>query len=161
MKYLLVVGVQQMAVQPHSSRFVLLSHTLERINVLIRLLRKKEYTVVFSQYISEQMGETSWDAQIAADIREGDAVISHMGANPFFKSQLQTELALASTVIICGAHTNIAVRDAACTLSDMGKQVVVVSDCCSASSPNVHQFTLEDLSHSRKNVRVCSLQELS
>lgn len=94
--------------------------------------------------------EDSWGAEFfnGLEPRDGEAVVTHRRVNAFFDSPLaQTLRELdAGRLIIAGVATNSAVEHTARHAADMGFEVVVAADACSAADPAVHDAALFNVS---------------
>ncbi len=79
--------------------------------------------------------------------QDGDRVITHQRIGGFHDSDLDDLLRNASvdTVAFLGVATNASVEGTARVASDLGYQVLVVSDACSAATPQAHAASLESL----------------
>ncbi len=99
---------------------------------------------------SGAMVEGSWGAQFFEGLepREGEAVVTHRRVNAFFDSPLEDALREldAGRLILAGVATNSVVEHSARHAADMGYEVVVAADACSAADPAVHDAALFNLS---------------
>ncbi|HEX7693529.1 MAG TPA: isochorismatase family cysteine hydrolase [Sphingomonas sp.] len=99
---------------------------------------------------SGAMVEGSWGAQFFEGLepREGEAVVTHRRVNAFFDSPLEGALREldAGRLILAGVATNSVVEHSARHAADMGYEVVVAADACSAADPAVHDAALFNLS---------------
>ncbi|QJY47457.1 cysteine hydrolase family protein [Pseudonocardia broussonetiae] len=79
--------------------------------------------------------------------RDGDRVVTHHRVGGFQGSELDAVLRAAGvdTVVFCGVATNASVEGTARVASDLGYRTVVVSDACSAGSPEAHEASLASL----------------
>lgn len=95
------------------------------------------------------MQEGSWGAEFFDGLQPEpmELVISHTRINAFYGSNLEEALRIhrATTVVCAGVATNYVVEHTARHGSDMGFDVVVVSDACSAGDLNLHQASLRNL----------------
>lgn len=92
-------------------------------------------------------GEPGADVVDALAPIAGDVVVTHCRTNPFLGSDLDTILKTTrtETVIICGVATNVIVQTAAFGAADLGYQVVVAEDACSAATPEAHAAAIDTL----------------
>lgn len=88
-------------------------------------------------------------ADITAELtpRDGDHVVTHNRVGGFQGSDLDATLREAGvdTVVFIGVATNASVEGTARAASDLGYRTVVVSDACSAGSPEAHEASLGSL----------------
>jgi nicotinamidase-related amidase len=78
---------------------------------------------------------------------DGDTVVTHHRVGGFHDSQLDATLRTAGvdTIAFVGVATNASVEGTARVASDLGYRTVVVSDACSAGSPEAHAASLQSL----------------
>jgi nicotinamidase-related amidase len=90
--------------------------------------------------------EGTWGAQIHDELRPepGEIVVVKRRVSAFYHSDLQIALADAGarTLILCGVATNFVVEGTARDAADAGFTVIVVEDCCSTVSEEVHRASL-------------------
>jgi nicotinamidase-related amidase len=90
--------------------------------------------------------EGSWGAEFHAGLQpiSGESVVTHGRVNAFFNSTLEANLrALGVTrLIMAGVATNSVVEHSARHAADMGYEVTVVSDACSAARQDIHEASL-------------------
>ncbi|WP_300007595.1 isochorismatase family cysteine hydrolase [Pseudonocardia sp.] len=88
-------------------------------------------------------------AAVTAELapRDGDHVVTHTRVGGFQDSDLDATLrgAGVDTVVFLGVATNASVEGTARVASDLGYRTVVVSDACSAGSPEAHEASLGSL----------------
>lgn len=77
----------------------------------------------------------------------GDIVVEHRRVSAFHGSDLNTILKSQGikTLVLTGVATNLSVEGTARDASNEGYSVIVLADCCSAASPEIHQASLETL----------------
>ncbi|WP_082521283.1 MULTISPECIES: cysteine hydrolase family protein [unclassified Sphingopyxis] len=99
---------------------------------------------------SGAMEEGSWGAEFfdGLEPRGGEAVVTHGRVNAFFESSLEETLRGldAGRLIVAGVATNSVVEHSVRHAADMGYDVVVAADACSAADPAVHAAALFNLS---------------
>lgn len=92
------------------------------------------------------MEEGSWGAEFHEGLEPeaSEAVVTHARVNAFFESSLEARLhALGATrLVMAGVATNSVVEHSARHAADMGYEVVVAADACSAADPAVHDAAL-------------------
>jgi nicotinamidase-related amidase len=79
--------------------------------------------------------------------QDGDHVVTHQRVGGFHDSDLDENLRGAGidTVVFLGVATNASVEGTARAASDLGYRVLIVSDACSAATPEAHTASLESL----------------
>jgi nicotinamidase-related amidase len=77
----------------------------------------------------------------------GDFVIDHRRVTAFHGTELNTLLKRQgiTTLALTGVATNLTVEGTAREASNEGYNVIILADCCSAASPEIHQASLETL----------------
>jgi nicotinamidase-related amidase len=87
--------------------------------------------------------------EIAAEVAPGpdDVVVTHQRVGGFQGSTLQRELDARDvrTVVILGVATNVSVESTARWATDLGYDVVLVEDACSAATLEAHQASVASL----------------
>lgn len=73
-----------------------------------------------------------------------ETVVVHNRVNGFYDSMLETRLRVlgATHLVLSGVATNSCVEHTARHAADMGYEVTVAQDACSASRPDVHDMAL-------------------
>src|SRR6476469_1960467 len=79
--------------------------------------------------------------------QDTDRIVTHQRVGGFHNSELEEVLRSAGvdTVAFLGVATNASVEGTARAASDLGYRVLVVSDACSAATPEAHNAALESL----------------
>ena len=79
--------------------------------------------------------------------QDTDRVVTHQRVGGFHDSELDEILRSAGveTVVFLGVATNASVEGTARVASDLGYRVLVISDACSAATPEAHAASLESL----------------
>jgi len=97
--------------------------------------------------------EGSWGSEfytsLAPDLDNGrEFVVKHSRINAFFGSQLEEILRVmgVSHLLIAGVATHSVVESTVRHAVDMGYEVSVAADACSAADPAVHQASLHSMS---------------
>ncbi|WP_136162675.1 cysteine hydrolase family protein [Sphingomonas flavalba] len=92
------------------------------------------------------MEEGSWGVDWHAGLEPlaGEAVVTHGRVNAFYDSPLEAVLSDlgATRLAMAGVATNSVVEHSARHAADMGYEVVVAADACSAARPEVHDAAL-------------------
>lgn len=98
---------------------------------------------------SGAMMEASWGAEFYPGLGPlpGEFVVTHNRVNAFFNSSLEGVLRAlkAERLILAGIATNSVVETTARHAADMGYEVLVVSDACSAGDPRLHEASLANM----------------
>jgi nicotinamidase-related amidase len=88
----------------------------------------------------------AWGTEICSELvpRENEIVFTKTSANAFFNTPLLAWLYRngMERLILTGVVTNLAVESAARFADDAGFSGVVASDCCAASSKEMHDFAV-------------------
>lgn len=96
------------------------------------------------------MVEGSWGSAFyeALEPEEGEAVVTHNRVNAFYNSPLEQVLRRlgVTQLIMAGVATNSVVEHSARHAADMGYEVVVAADACSAARLDVHEAALFNIS---------------
>lgn len=99
---------------------------------------------------SGAMEEGSWGAgwHDGLEPATDEAVVTHGRVNAFFESTLEKVLGDlgATRLIMAGVATNSVVEHSARHAADMGYEVVVAADACSAARSEVHEAALFNIS---------------
>lgn len=77
----------------------------------------------------------------------GEPVVTHARINAFYGSDLQRVLDVlgARTLVVAGVATHSAVEHTARHAADVGYEVVVAADACTAGDPVLHEASLRTL----------------
>ena len=98
---------------------------------------------------SGAMQEGSWGAEFYDGLGpEGDEiVVAHDRVNAFYDSELGQQLTRlgARRLVMAGVATNSVVEHSARHAADMGYEVVVLADACSAGRADLHQAALDNI----------------
>lgn len=99
---------------------------------------------------TKAMEEGSWGSAFyeGLDPHDDEAVVTHGRVNAFFDSPLEQVLRRlgATKLILAGVATNSVVEHTARHAADMGYEVVVAADACSAARTAVHDAALFNIS---------------
>lgn len=108
--------------------------------------------------------EGDWGSEFFEGLQpiDDEVVVVHNRVNGFYDSNLETRLrGLGAThLILAGVATNSCVEHTARHAADMGYEVTVVEDACSASRDDVHQAALYNISLIGHVARVDDLKEI-
>ncbi len=90
--------------------------------------------------------EGTWGAEIhdAVSPQEEETVVTKRAVSAFYGSDLAALLDAAGvdTLLLCGVATNFVVEGTAREATDRGYNVVVVGDCCTSASQELHDAAL-------------------
>ncbi len=90
--------------------------------------------------------EGTWGAEIheAVTPQDGDMVVTKRAVSAFYGSDLAVLLATGGidTLLLCGVATNFVVEGTAREATDRGYNVVIVGDCCTSASQELHDAAL-------------------
>lgn len=93
--------------------------------------------------------EGGWGAEFHAGFEPlpGEIVVTHDRVNAFFRSHLEEQLRQldVNCLVMAGVATNSVVEHSARHAADMGYQVIVVADACSAARRDVHLAALDNI----------------
>ncbi len=99
---------------------------------------------------SGAMVDGSWGAEFYAGLepQDGEFVVTHSRINGFFDSSLEQVLRKleVTRLIMAGVATNSVVEHTARHAADMGYEVIVAADACSAGQREVHDAALYNIS---------------
>ena len=90
-----------------------------------------------------------WGGEIIDELKpvKGEEVVEKNRVNAFYNSKLEEILkeAWIDTLIITGVATNWVVEATARHASDADYQVIVVEDCCSSMTQELHDFAIKNI----------------
>lgn len=93
--------------------------------------------------------EGTWGAEFHAQLkpRRGELVVTHSRINAFYGSDLELVLTSlgARRLVVAGVATHSAVEHTARHAADLGYEVFVAADACSAADPELHAASLRTL----------------
>jgi nicotinamidase-related amidase len=89
----------------------------------------------------------TWGAEFpdALAPADGELVVTKQCVNPFFNTNLLSLLHARkiNRLVLGGVATNMVVESTARYGDDAGFEIVVVEDCCAASSPDAHDWSIK------------------
>ena len=98
---------------------------------------------------SGAMAEGSWGAEFHEGLGPlpDEFVVKHSRVNGFYGSTLEQVLHQlgARRLVVAGIATNSTVEHTVRHASDMGFEVIVAQDACSAGDPRLHQASLDNM----------------
>jgi len=93
--------------------------------------------------------EGSWGAAFhdGLEPRPGEAIVTHHRVNAFYESGLEQQLRGlgADRLILAGVATNSVVEHTARHAVDMGYEIVLAADACSAGRADLHRAALDNV----------------
>jgi len=88
----------------------------------------------------------TWGTEFSPEVApsDGELVVNKQCVNPFFNTGLYAWLARHSirTLVLGGVATNVVVESAARYADDAGFAPIVLEDCCSSVSDEMHEFAV-------------------
>lgn len=106
--------------------------------------------------------EGEWGGDFIKEVKplEDEIVVTHHRVGPFQDSNLKEEIDKMNrrTLILFGIATNVVVESTARVASDLGYEVIVIEDCCSASTIESHKASIESIS---LFASIASMEEVS
>jgi biuret amidohydrolase len=94
--------------------------------------------------------EGTWGAELHEDLRPlpGEMVVLKRRVSAFYHTDLQLGLRElgADTLILCGVATTFVVEGTARDAADAGYTLIIVEDCCSSGSEEMHKASLTAMS---------------
>ena len=98
---------------------------------------------------SQAMADGSWGAEFFAGLGPlpGEFVVKHSRINAFYGSPLEEVLSGLGVrrLIVAGVATNSTVEHSVRHASDLGFDVLVARDACSAADPALHEASLQNM----------------
>jgi nicotinamidase-related amidase len=159
---------------------------INRVKELIGFCRKEKIHIIYTQHSikpDKSNAETGEPSEVRACIigtdgwkiineikpNDNDDVVRKDKFDAFYKTRLKNLLKKlkADTVILCGVMTNNCVRSTAEGAYFRGYKLIIVSDCCGATScipkishEKIHELTLKDLKERTYETQIVSLKEV-
>lgn len=139
-----------------------LKELIAKTNYLINYAKNMGYKIIFTRHIEQQ-----WDFSehnINSHIMEGieksstDIVIDKNKISSFYKTKMDEELNGIENLVVCWILTNLCVRSFVQDAYDRDYKIVIIKDCCTAFDKKTHDFTLEDLKHTREEIDILELE---
>jgi nicotinamidase-related amidase len=91
--------------------------------------------------------EGTWGADFSPSVapQGGDVVVINKATGAFTTSDLRDRLAPLglTTLLLAGVATNFVVESTAREGSDLGYEVIIVRDCCTSVSDEMHETALK------------------
>ncbi|MEM5793949.1 MAG: isochorismatase family cysteine hydrolase [Candidatus Aenigmatarchaeota archaeon] len=160
---------------------------IKKVKNLIEFCRSKKIPIIYTQHTikpdksNAEIGEPEnvraciegtkgWEIIEEIKPKDKDIIIRKDRFDAFFKTNLEEILEGLNigTVILCGVLTNNCVRATAEGAYQRNYKVIIVSDCCGATSyvrgishKKVHDFTLKDLEGRTYEIKVTSFKDLT
>lgn len=160
---------------------------IKKVKNLIEFCRGKKIPIIYTQHTIKpdksngEIGEPKnvraciegtkgWEILEEIKPNEQDIIIRKNRFDAFFGTNLEEILKDLNidTVIICGVLTNNCVRATAEGAYQRNYRVIIISDCCGATSyvkgishKKVHSFTLKDLEGRTYEIRVSNFKSLN
>ncbi len=157
-----------------------------RVKQLIWLCRQKNVPIVYTQHTIKAdksdaengepadvraciMGTDGWKIIRELEPKQTDGIVLKRRADAFFESRLAETLKSlnADAVIVCGVWTNNCVRATAEAAYARNYKLILVSDCCGASSviegytaEQINEITLKELKERTYETQLIAIDEL-
>ena len=156
----IVVDVQNQWAAKDTDYYILgFEDLVEDINDLIEFCREDGDMIIFTQHVetdSEVFQEGTASSQLASTLKRAqtDKVVRKETISPFLDSDLDDVLENVEEIIVCGAATNLGVRQVVEEAYDRDLDITIISDCCACPSEYAHVFTLKDLELTRPEIDI-------
>lgn len=139
-----------------------LKELITKTNYLLNYARNIGYKIIFTKHVEEQwdFAEHSINSHIMDWIEKSstDIVIEKRKISSFYKTNMEEELEWIENVVVCWILTNLCVRSFVQDAYDRDYKIVLINDCCVAFDKKTHEFTLEDLKHTREEIDILELE---
>jgi len=139
-----------------------LKEFIAKTNYLLNYARNMDYKIIFTRHIEQQwdFAEHNINSHIMDWIEKSstDIVIQKHKISSFYKTHMEEELSWIENVVVCGILTNLCVRSFVQDAYDRDYKIVLIKDCCVAFDKKTHEFTLEDLKHTRDEIDILDLE---
>lgn len=130
--------------------------------VLVRVGWSKDFSEALKQPVDAPAGthalpDNWWDYPAALGKKDGDIEVIKRQWGAFYGTNLELELRRRDidTIVLCGISTNIGVESTARNAWELGFNLVIVEDACSASSADQHQGSMTHIFPRIGRVRRC------
>lgn len=163
-KALILVDFEKEWVDPDSDYYVGdIADVIERANRVIDACREKGFGIIFTQHVEEEDAfvEGTGAVEIMDELHKerDDVVITKRRISPFFRTNLDEELAGVEDIVICGILTNLCVRSLAQDAYDRDFSITIIKDCCVAFDEEMQEFTFKDLKETREEISFVNADE--
>jgi len=160
---LIVIDFQNAWTDDQSDYYVWnLKELITKTNYLINYARNMDYKIIFTKHIEQEwdFAEHSVNSHIMDWIEKSDTdtVIQKHKISSFYKTNMEQELDWIENVVVCWILTNLCVRSFVQDAYDRDYKIVLIKDCCIAFDKKTHEFTLEDLKHTREEIDILELE---
>ncbi len=139
-----------------------LKELITKTNYLLNYARNMGYKIIFTKHVEEQwdFAEHSINSHIMDWIEKSstDIVVEKRKISSFYKTNMEEELEWIENVVVCWILTNLCVRSFVQDAYDRDYKIVLINDCCTAFDKKTHEFTLEDLKHTREEIDILELE---
>lgn len=160
---LIVIDFQNARTDDQSEYYIWnLKELITKTNYLLNYARNMGYKIIFTRHIEQQwdFAEHSINSHIMDWIEKTstDIVVQKQKISSFYKTNMEEELTGIDNVVVCGILTNLCVRSFVQDAYDRDYKIVLIKDCCIAFDKKTHEFTLDDLKHTREEIEVLELE---
>lgn len=139
-----------------------LKEFITKTNYLLNYARNMDYKIIFTRHLEEQwdFAEHNINSHIMDWIEKAstDIVINKHKISSFYKTDMEEELHWIENVVVCGILTNLCVRSFVQDAYDRDYKIVLIKDCCVSFDKKIHEFTLEDIKHTREEIEILELE---
>jgi len=139
-----------------------LKELITKTNYLLNYARNMDYKIIFTRHIEQQwdFAEHNINSHMMDWIEKSstDIVIQKHKISSFYKTNMETELHWIENIVVCWILTNLCVRSFVQDAYDRDYKIVLIKDCCLAFDKKTHEFTLEDLKHTREEIDILELE---
>lgn len=130
--------------------------------------RAKRVKVIFTQHIepspTEAFKRGSENANIVKELEPlwNEKVIVKNVVSPFYGTGLDSYLKDngVDEIVVAGIMTNLCVRSTVSDAYDRGMSITIVRDACASDSKQTDEFTLNDLSRTRPEIKIATSRAL-
>lgn len=161
---LIIINMQNVRIDKNSEYYLgNLDTMIEKTNYLIAYARELGYKIIFIKH-HEAEGVFAIDDPHSDFIPElarenTDTVISKYKISSFYNTKLESELVGIKNLVVCGALTNLCVRMFVEEAYDREYRIVLLDDLTVTYSNELHENTLQDLSDTRSDLNILSLEK--
>lgn len=161
---LVIINMQNARIDKSSEYYLWnLDTMIEKINYLIAYAREMGYKVIFINH-HEAEGAFALDNPLSDFIPElaidkDDVVINKFKVSSFYNTKLESELIGVKNLVVCWALTNLCVRMFVEEAYDREYRIALIDDLTVAYSDDLHDITLQDLSDTRTELNILSLEQ--
>lgn len=120
--------------------------------IMVRVGWSKDFAEALKQPVDAKpaahaLPENWWDYPVALGKQDGDIEVTKRQWGAFYGTDLELQLRRRGidTVVLCGIATNIGVESTARNAWELGFNLVIVEDACSAGSADQHNGSMTNI----------------